>query len=128
MSKRSYGSGRLFARKDKNGKESWYGSWRVGASRVQRKIGPKRVPGSRTGLTHNQAERELRRRIDNDVVVATADRHTLGEVGDKYVDHLEHVMERKPSTIQDYRSYLRKHFKPFFGDGPIDKIGPPKRA
>jgi integrase len=123
MSKRSYGSGRLFVYKDKNGRESWYGSWRVGSSRVQRKIGDRRKPGGRSGLTRNQAERELRKRMDNDIVVATADRHTLGEVGEKYVDHLEHVMERKPTTIQDYRGYLKGHLEPFFGDGPIDKIG-----
>jgi integrase len=126
MSKRSYGSGRLFPHKDRNGRESWYGSWRVGSSRVQRKIGEKRAPGSGSGLTRNQAERELRRRMDSDVVVASADRRTLGEVGERYVDHLEHVMERKPSTVQDYRGYLKRHLAPFFGDGPIDKIGPPK--
>jgi integrase len=126
MSKRSYGSGRLFVYKDKNGKESWYGSWRVGSKRVQRKIGPRRAPGAKTGLTRNQAERELRKRMDNDIVLATADRHTLGQAGDKYIDHLEHIMERELSTIQDYTSYLRRHLKPFFGDGPIDKIGAPK--
>jgi hypothetical protein len=38
VSKRSYGSGSLFVYKSKNGNESWYGSWRVGSSRVQRKI------------------------------------------------------------------------------------------
>ncbi|TML00333.1 MAG: hypothetical protein E6G34_02280 [Actinobacteria bacterium] len=128
MGKRSYGSGRLFPYRDTAGRESWYGSWRVGSSRVQRKLGEKRAPGSRSGLTRNQAERELRRRMENDVVVASADRHSLGEVGERYVDHLEHVMERKPSTIQDYRGYLKGHLEPFFGDSPIDKIGPPKVA
>jgi site-specific recombinase XerD len=41
-----------------------------------------------------------------------------------YVDHLEHVMERKHSTIQDYRGHLRRHLVPFFGERPIDKIDP----
>jgi hypothetical protein len=36
--KRSYGSGRLFVYTDKAGVESWYGSWRAGGRRVQRKI------------------------------------------------------------------------------------------
>ncbi len=126
MSKRSYGSGRLFPRKDKNGIETWYGSWRVGTRRVQRVIGAKRAPGSKTGLTRTQAERELRKRMEKDVVLAVADRHSLGEVGDRYVEHLEHIMERKPSTIEDYKSYLRRHLKPFFGNGPIHKIGEPK--
>lgn len=65
MAKRSYGSGRLFVYKDKTGKESWYGSWRAGTRRVQRKIGPKRSQGSTSGLTRVQAERELRKRIDH---------------------------------------------------------------
>jgi integrase len=37
------------------------------------------------------------------VIVAGAARRTLEEAGNAYVDHLEHVMERKRSTIQDYR-------------------------
>ena len=37
-----------------------------------------------------------------------------------YVDHLEHVMGRKHSTIQDYRGHLRRHLVPFFGERPID--------
>jgi integrase len=40
------------------------------------------------------------------------------------VDHLENVMERKHSTIQDYRGHLRRHLVPFFGERPIDKIDP----
>jgi integrase len=46
----------------------------------------------------------------------------LEEAGNAYVDHLEHVMERKRSTIQDYRGHLRRHLVPFFGDRPIDRI------
>ena len=60
MAKRSYGSGRLFVYKDKAGKESWYGSWRAGTRRVQRKIGPKRTQGGTSGLTLVQAEGRVR--------------------------------------------------------------------
>src|SRR5271163_2430207 len=81
MAKRSYGSGRLFVYKDKTGKESWYGSWRAGTRRVQRKIGPKRSQGGTSGLTRVQAERELRKRIDHDLVLATAERKTLADAG-----------------------------------------------
>ncbi len=31
-------------------------------------------------------------------------------------------MERKPTTIQDYRIMLRRHLAPFFADRPLDKI------
>jgi len=128
MAKRSYGSGRLFVYKDKTGKESWYGSWRAGTRRVQRKIGPKRSQGSTSGLTRVQAERELRTRIDHDLVLATAERKTLADAGALYIDHLEHVMDRKRSTIQDYRGYLRGHLEGFFGETPIDRIDPARVA
>jgi integrase len=122
MPKRSYGSGRLYAVKDKTGREVWYGSWWAGGRRVKRKLGPKREPGGRNGLTQVQAERELRKRIESDVVVAASERWTVADAGERYVDHLEHVMERKRTTIQDYRGYLRRHLGPFFGTRPLDRI------
>jgi integrase-like protein len=64
----------------------------------QRKLGLKRTPGNADGLTRIRAERELRR--------------------------LENVMERKRTTIADYRGYLRRHLAPFFGDRPMDRIEP----
>ncbi len=126
--RRSYGSGRLFEVADKAGRVSWYGSWWSGGTRVKRKIAVKRTPGTADGVTRVQAEKELRKRIERDVIVATAARRTFGEAGSAYVDHLEHVMERKRSTIQDYRGHLRRHLVPFFGERPIDKIGPAQVA
>src|SRR3954449_10378789 len=61
MAKRSYGSGRLFVRADSAGRETWYGSWRVGWRRIKRRLGPKRRPSMADGLTRTQAEAELRR-------------------------------------------------------------------
>ncbi len=120
--RRSYGSGRLFVVADRGGSESWYGSWWAGGVRVKRKLGPKRRPGTSDGLTRTQAERELRRRIDRDAVVAGPQRRTVAEAGATYVEHLEHVMERKRTTIQDYRGYLRRHLGPFFGERTLDRI------
>jgi integrase len=128
MPKRSYGSGRLFVYTDKAGVESWYGSWRVGGRRVQRKIGLKREAGGTYGFTRVQAERELRKRIENDLILATSERKTVPEAASLYVDHLEDVMERKRSTIEDYRGYVRAHFKAFFGDTPIDRVDPARVA
>ncbi len=109
---------RLFV---KGGK--WCGRWWVGDRRVNRVLGPARKPASRDGLTRSQAERELRRRMESELPsVSRRDRLSVGDAGRRYVDHLEHVMERKPSTVQDYRGYLMRHLDPYFGDGPIDRI------
>jgi integrase len=124
MAKRSYGSGRLFVVTDRAGRESWYGSWYAGGVRVKRRLGPKRQTGQSDGLTRVQAEKELRRRIERDVIVTTAARKTLAEAADAYVDHLELVMERKRTTIQDYRGYLRRHLVPYFAERTIDRIEP----
>jgi integrase len=122
MAKRSYGSGRLFVRVDAAGVESWYGSWRVGGRRVKRRLGAKRRSSSADGLTRTQAEAELRRLMATARVVPGASRRTVAEAGAAYVEHLEHVMERKRTTIADYRGYLRRHLAPFFGGRPLDKI------
>jgi hypothetical protein len=59
--RRSYGSGRVYVRSDRAGSETYYGSWWTNSRRVNRRLGPKRVRGSREGLTAAQAEAELRR-------------------------------------------------------------------
>jgi integrase len=124
MAKRSYGTGSLYVARDARGREAWYGRWQSpGGGKANRRIGLKRQPGRRDGLSRLQAERELRRRIDADAaVVARGQQRTIAEAGAEYVDHLEHVMERKRTTIQDYRGYLRGHLAPFFGDRPLNRI------
>ena len=121
MAKRSYGSGRLYEVERKRG-AVYYGSWWSSGRRVKRRIGAKRSPGQSDGLTQVQAERELRRMIEREVVRPSGERRTFEQAADAYVDHLEHVMERKRSTIQDYRGYLTRHLVPFFGDRAIDRI------
>jgi hypothetical protein len=88
---------------------------RAEANRRQR-----RRPDPRAGRTR------LRRRVDATVVVAQGQRRTISEAGDAYIAHLENVMERKRTTIADYRGYLRRHLAPFFGDRPMDRIDPGK--
>lgn len=79
--RRSDGTGSLHVYKGTGGKETWYGRWRVGKKRVKRRIGPKRKPGGRTGLTRTQAEAEAELRrlmvagrvpLDGDEVSLTA--------------------------------------------------------
>ncbi len=50
-------------RRDRVGRETWYGKWRVGERQVMRRLGLRREPGSSVGLTRTQAEAELRRLI-----------------------------------------------------------------
>jgi integrase len=123
MPRRSYGSGSLFPQTDTTGKESWYGRWYIGGQQVKRKIGPKRVRGSREGLTRAQAEREMRRRMQTEKPVIRS-RVTVGDLATRYMEHLEQVLERKPTTLGDYRSMLGKHIEPFFGERPIERIDP----
>lgn len=99
MAKRSYGSGSIFVKGDK-----WCGRWWVGNRRVKRVLGQVRAPGSRDGLTRSQAERALRQRMESELSsVSRHERPSVGDAGRRYVDHVEHIMERKRSTIQDYR-------------------------
>lgn len=100
--RRSYGSGSLFVYRG-----SWYGKWRIGNRQVKRKVGARRKPGTRDGLTKAQAEEELRR-LMREVMPTPQERLTLREVGDAYIAHLRDFLERKPSTIQDYEGILNK--------------------
>lgn len=117
VAKRSYGAGSLFVRGD-----SWYGKWRVEGRQVKRKLGPRREPGTRTGLTRAQAERELRRAIEEVRIPTSAQHVGVEEAAQSYVRYLETVRERKRSTIQDYEIILRRHLIPYFGDKPIERI------
>jgi integrase len=121
MARRSYGSGSLFVRADANGKESWYGRWYTAGRQLQRRIGDKRRPGTREGLTRSQAERELARRVELERP-AVRSGLTIESAAERYLDHLELVLERKPTTIGDYRSMLRRHVVPFFGGRALERI------
>lgn len=90
---------------------------------MKRSLGPKRVAGTRDGLTKSQAERELRRRVDELVAAQPRERLTVEDAGRRYLDHLA-ALGRKRSTLMDYESTLRVHLAPFFADRPLAKIAP----
>lgn len=117
-SRRSYGTGSLIVRRG-----AYYGKWRAGERQVMRKVGRVRRPGSREGLTRKQAETELRRLI-SEVRVAPAayERLTVDEAGRRYLRHVECVLERKPTTVADYGSILRRHLAPYFGSQALERI------
>jgi integrase len=117
--KRAYGSGSIV---EENG--SWYGKWRVGQRQVKRRLGAARPVGSSEGLTRKHAEAELRRKMGEVTLLVPAQRVTFEHAAARYVHHVEHVLRRKPSTVQDYRIMIRRHLAPHFGTTPIDRIKP----
>jgi integrase len=119
--RRSYGTGSLYVRTDATGRESWYGQWRVDGRLVKRRVGGKRQAGERDGLTKPQAERELRRLMDEVTDAPAREFATLEELGRRHIERLT-MMGRKRSTLMDYESTLRVHLAPFFGDRSIDAI------
>jgi integrase len=120
--RRSYGTGSLYVRENRAGRETWYGKWHSNGRRVKRRIGLKRTEGSRDGLTRAQAEAELRRLISEVQVVATVGHSlTVAQAGERYQRHLKRA-GRKRSTIAAVESALRVQLVPFFGDKELDTI------
>lgn len=115
--RRAYGSGSVFVKSD-----AYYGKWRVHGRQVMRKLGPVRQPGTRTGLTRAQAEARLRALMAETSLPAPTERLTFEEMGRRYIQHLEEVMQRKRTTIQDYRIMLLRHLGPFFGATEVTKL------
>lgn len=122
-SRRSYGTGSLDTRRDGQGRETYYARFYSGGRRVKRRLGLKRVPGDTRGLTRTQAERQLQKLVDeHSRLVPIAERIDVAEAGERYLAHLEQVMKRKPTTLQDYSIMLRKHLAPFFGGRSLERI------
>lgn len=118
--RRSYGTGSLYVREDRNGREAYYGTWWANGRRVKRVIGPKRAPGSRDGLTRAQAEAELRR-LMAEVQVTAPVGHSLTLAAERYQRHLKRA-GRKRSTIAAVESALRVQLVPFFTEKALDAI------
>ncbi len=119
MVKRSYGTGQLY---EKHG--AYYGRWRDrSGGRFNRRVGPKREPGSSAGLTRGQAERKLQAMIDGEgaATVVSDPTRTIGSVGALALAQLD-LHGRRASTIEAFESGLRVHLVPYFGDTPIGRI------
>lgn len=123
-SRRSYGSGRVYVRTDSAGRETYYGSWWTNGRRVNRRLGAKRVRGSREGLTAAQAEVELRRLIrEVEPSVASADRLDVGEVSQRYFAHLT-AIGRKRSTLTAVEMALRVWIEPHLRGRAFTSVRP----
>jgi integrase len=121
--RRPRGTGSLFVKRDSAGRETWYGKWRVGTTQVKRRVGLKRIPSTREGLTRTQAESELRRLMGTvSGVVRASDRVTVEDVGRLLVAR-RRAQGRKKATLESYESVIRVHLSPFFAGHTLDKIG-----
>jgi integrase len=120
--RRSYGTGSLYARTDRSGRDTWYGYWRTNGREVRRRIGLRRTAGSREGLTRAHAEAELRRLIGEVKVEArVGERLTVEQVGQRYLQYLQNK-GRKPSTIAAVRGHLTHWHGPFFAERSLQAI------
>jgi integrase len=115
--RRAYGSGSIVERSG-----AFYGRWRIGDQQVQRKLGPVRSPATPDGLTRKQAEMRLRQLMAETVAPPAHRQPTFEVAAAQYLRHLEEVMQRKRTTVQDYRIMLRRHLGPFFAKRPMGAI------
>jgi hypothetical protein len=104
VARRSYGSGSLEIRSDRNGRETWYGYWRAGGQRVKRRLGLKRSQSCSDGLTRVQAEQTLRR-VMADTVVPLGSRVPWPRPA-RSTSSTSRSSWSKRTTIADYRGYL----------------------
>ena len=117
--RRARGTGHLYTRRDKAGRESWFAKFYVDGRQVKRKVGPKRDQNGR-GLDRAEAERKLRGLVD-DVAPPVHSRVDLEEAGRYLIEH-RRALGRKPATIEAYDSLLRIHLAPFFAGRSLDAI------
>jgi hypothetical protein len=68
------------------------------------------------------AEARLRRLMSELALPAVAERITVGEAGARLIRQLP-TRGRKVSTIAAYRTHLRVHLGPDFGEKPLTRIG-----
>jgi integrase len=123
--RRPPGSGALFIRTDFAGRETWYGKWRAGGRQVKRRLGVRRRAGAAVGPTRRQAEAALREAMAESRSRPPAqERLALRDVTPRYLEHLDRVLGRKPSTLEDYALIVRRHLLPVFGDTTLERITP----
>jgi integrase len=121
-SRRGAGQGALIVKIDRAGRATYYGKWRVGQRQVMTRIGLKRDPHTREGLTRTQAEKELRQLMSGRTPPLGRDeRRRVTEVCDLLIER-KRTLGRKTSTIDAYRSWNRVHFDPFFGSATVDRV------
>jgi integrase len=110
--------------------DSWFAKYRLPDGRqVKKKIGPawdKRGRPAAGYFTKRTAEAWLSEVLDEarrgtlPGMVKTG--ATFADAVDEYMRWLEQDRARKPSTLRDYRSIIKTHLLPAFGDMPLEAI------
>jgi integrase len=119
MQRRNYGTGNLRIRRG-----AWYGQWWIGGRRVQRKLGPKRQPGTREGLTRKQAEAELRRLMQTTRPAPVTDFITFEDAAREYLRFVGDVRKIDPKTLGDYRGVVEGYLLEEFGPLSLEAVTP----
>jgi len=118
--RRAPGAGHLFTRKSKAGTESWYAKFYVDGRQVKRAIGPKRQPGESRGFTRSEAEKALRK-LMQETGTPVSERVDVKLAGERLVADRE-ALGRKASTIENIESAVRVHLGPYFRGRSLDRI------
>lgn len=119
--RRAHGTGTLYAQERANGQEDWYGRWHLGGRRVNRRLGPKRRRGTGKGLNRIQAEAKLRELMVRERPPVAGSSVSFASTADLMLRDLE-ALGRKPTTLDNYRSILRSHLLPRFGEVAISHV------
>ncbi len=121
-SRRAPGMGSLLTRRDGSGRHTWYGKWSVDGVQIKRRVGPKRTPGTRDGLTRAQAEKKLRELMTTvEPARPASDALTMDDLGQRYLANLTR-RGRKKATTTAVESILRIWLNPFFASKDVRTI------
>ena len=123
-------AGHVF-RVDRQRGPCWYAKYRLPDGRqVQKKLGPAWANRGRPPagyVTKRQAEEWLRSTLDEvrrgtlpGMVCSGA---TFADAAAEYLRYVTEDRGRKHSTLEDYRSIIRVHLPPAFGDMALERIG-----
>jgi integrase len=95
---------------------TWHVKWHQAGEARQRKRG-----GYRTRKEAEEALRKYLRTVDLGEAVRSEEM-TLSAFLTSWVDHLEHVVERKASTVASYRSSLARYVEPTIGGLRLQQV------
>lgn len=119
--RRAYGTGTLYVQQRTNGQEAWYGRWYLGGRRANRRLGLKRRRGTGEGLNRTQAEAELRHLMARERPSEVGASVSFARAAELMLRELE-ALERKATTLDNYRAILRAHLLPRFGELLTDRV------
>ena len=119
--RRGYGTGSLLAQPRADGREVWYGRWYVGDKRVNRRIGLRRRRAGGNGLSRSQAEAELRAMMVRERPPPAGADVPFSAAAELMLRELEEL-DRKPTTLANYRSILRVYLLPRFAEISVDQV------